>query len=132
MKKVINTATRTVEFTFEGLPPVLFDTSMVTAANRDYAMLHGFAARIGDNAALSKLAENGFVVTEARRREAVMELVDHYRSGSIEWSPKAKAKAAPQNPHIAAIAVKRGCSYEEAMEWFAAKLQAEMDADIAA
>ena len=132
MKKVINSGAQAVTFQFDGLADVVLRMSEVTPANATYAMLHGFAARIGDNAALSKLAENGFVVTEARRREAVMELVDHYRSGSIEWSPKAKAKAAPQNPHIAAIAVKRGCSYEEAMEWFAAKLQAEMDADIAA
>jgi len=127
MKKVINAATRTVEFTFEGLPPVLFDTSVVTAANRDYAMLHGFAARIGDNAAIQKSAENSYVVTEAMRREAVMELVTHYRSGSEDWSPKAKAKAAAQNPHIQAIAEKRNCTYEEAMAWFNAKLMAELE-----
>ena len=131
MKKVINTAARTVTFTFDGeLAPVVLDTAVVTQANRDYAMLHGFAARIGDNAAIQKSAENGYKVTEDMRREAVLELVNHYASGSTEWNVKAKAKAAPMNPHILAIAQKRNCTYEEAMAWFSAKLQAEMDAEL--
>ena len=129
MKKVINTATRTVEFTFEGLDPVIFDTTVVSAANRDYAMLHGFAARIGDNAAIQKSAENGYRVTEAMRREAVMELVNHYRSGSQDWSPRAKAKGPAYNPHIQAIAEKRGCTYDEAAAWFQEKLMAELNAE---
>lgn len=128
MKKAINTATRCVEFTFDGLDPVIFDTTVVSAANRDYAMLHGFAARIGDNAAIQKSAENNYTVTEAMRREAVMELVDHYRSGSVEWSPRAKAKGPSYNPHIQAIAEKKGCSYDEAAAWFQAKLMAELAA----
>ena len=129
MKKAIVAATGCVEFTFEGLDPVVFDTGVVSAENRQYAMLHGFAARIGDNAAIQKSAENGFKVTEAMRREAVLELVEHYRSGSKEWSPKARARTASFNPHIQAIADKRGCTYEEAMAWFNAKLMAELNAE---
>ena len=132
MKKVINTAAQSVTFTFEGeLAPVVLSMSQVSPANATYAMLHGFAARIGDNAAIQKSAENGYKVTEDMRREAVLELVDHYASGTTEWNVKAKAKSAPMNPHILAIAQKRGCTYEEAMAWFSAKLQAEMDAELA-
>jgi hypothetical protein len=131
MKKVINTAAQSVTFTFEGeLAPVVLSMSQVSPANATYAMLHGFAARIGDNAAIQKSAENGYKVTEDMRREAVLELVDHYASGTTEWNVKAKAKSAPMNPHILAIAQKRGCTYEEAMAWFSAKLQAEMDAEL--
>ena len=130
MKKVINAVAQTVTFTFEdGLAPIVLAMSQVNPANTTYAMLHGFAARIGDNAAIQKSAENGFRVTEAMRREAVAELVDHYASGSADWSPKVRAKAEKLNPHIMAIAQKRGCTYEEAQAWFNAKLMAELEAE---
>lgn len=127
MKKVIDGLV--VRFEFNGLEPVVFDASRVSGANRERAMMHGFAARIGDNAAIQKSAENGYTVTEAMRREAVLELVDHYHGESEEWSPKAKAKTEKLNPHIAAIAQKRNCTYEEAQAWFNAKLMAELDAE---
>ena len=128
MKKVIHASIETVQFTFDGLLPVNFDVTKVTQANRDYAMLHGFAARIGDNAAIQKSAENGYKVTEAMRREAVMELVTHYESGSEDWSPKAKARGETFNPHIQTIAEARNCSYGEAQVWFVKKLLAEVGA----
>ena len=131
MKKAIDTARAAVVFKFDGLEDVVLDTTRVAAANKTYAMLHGFAARIGDNAAIQKSAENGFKVTEAMRREAVLELVNHYHGASDEWDVKRSVtRAAPMNPHIMAIAQKRNCTYEEAMAWFSAKLQAELDADM--
>jgi hypothetical protein len=130
MKKTINVEARSISFTFEdGLEPVTIGLAQLEPANVTYAALHGLSARLGDNAAISKSAENGFKVTEAMKREAVMELVTHYTSGSKDWSPK--AKAAPKvafNPAIAAIAAKLGKSYEEAMVWYNAKLMAELDA----
>jgi len=130
MKKVINAVAQTVTFTFEGdLAPIVLAMSQVNPANATYAMLHGFAARVGDNAAIQKSAENNYTVTEAMRRDAVKELVDHYASGSTDWSPKAKAKVEKLNPHIMAIAQKRNCTYEEAQAWFNAKLMAELEAE---
>lgn len=130
MKKVINTVAQTITFTFDGgLDPIVLAMSQVNPANATYAMLHGFAARVGDNAAIQKSAENNYTVTEAMRREAVQELVDHYASGSADWSPKAKAKVEKLNPHIMAIAQKRNCTYEEAQAWFNAKLMAELEAE---
>lgn len=129
MKKAIDAVNQTVTFTFDGLEPVTLAMREVSSPNAMYAMLHGFAARIGDNAAIPKSAENGFRVTEAMRRDAVLELVDHYRSGSAEWSPRAKARGPSYNPHIQAIAEKKGCSYDEAAAWFQAKLMAELGAE---
>jgi len=130
MKKVINAVAQTVTFTFEGgLESIVLAMAQVNPANATYAMLHGFAARVGDNAAIQKSAENNYTVTEAMRREAVQELVDHYASGSADWSPKAKAKVEKLNPHIFAIAQKRNCTYEEAQAWFNAKLMAELEAE---
>jgi len=127
MKKVINTAAQAVTFTFEGLAPVTLSMSDVTPANATYAMLHGFAARIGDNAAIQKSAENNFTVTEAMRREAVLELVNHYTSGSVEWNIKVAERKAPQNPTILAIAAKMGLTYTEAE----AEIQRRMLAELA-
>ena len=130
MKKAIDAVAQTVTFTFEdGLAPIVLAMAQVNPANTTYAMLHGFAARVGDNAAIQKSAENNYTVTEAMRREAVAELVDHYASGSADWSPKAKAKKETFNPHIMAIAHKRNCTYAEAQAWFNAKLMAELEAE---
>jgi hypothetical protein len=127
MKKAINVASQSVTFTFEGgLEAVTLNTHDVTAANQTYAMLHGFAARIGDNAAISKSADNGYVVTEAMRRDAVLELVGHYTSGSEDWNVKASARKAPLNPVFLAMAEKFNITYEEAM----AKVSAQFLADV--
>ena len=112
MKKVINTAAQAVTFTFEGLAPVTLSMSDVTPANATYAMLHGFAARIGDNAAIQKSAENGFNVTETMRREAVLELVNHYTSGSTDWNTRVSERKPAQNPLWLRLAQARGVSYE--------------------
>lgn len=130
MKKVINAVAQTVTFTFDGgLAPIVLAMEKVHLDNRMYAMLHGMAARVGDNAAIQKSAENNYTVTEAMRRDAVKELVDHYTSGTADWSPKVRAKAEKLNPHIMAIAQKRNCTYEEAQAWFNAKLMAELEAE---
>ena len=126
MKKVIDTNAQTVTFTFEGLAPVTLSMADVTPANATYAMLHGFAARIGDNAAIQKSAENNFTVTEALRREAVLELVNHYTSGSVEWNLKVAERKAPQNPTILAIASKLGISYTEAEAEIQRRMLAEL------
>jgi len=130
MKKSIDVGAGTVTFTFDGLEPIVFNPSTMHEANRTYAMLHGMAARLGDNAAITKSAENGFKVTEGMRREAVMELVEHYLSGSAEWSPRAKGEGARRpahNPAIAALATKLGKSYVETEAWFNARLMAELE-----
>ena len=128
MKKVINTAASTVTFTFDGLEAVSLNIHDITAENQSYAILHGMAARIGDNAAITKSAENGFTVTEAMRRDAVLEMVNHYTSGSIEWNLKQAARKPSFNPAIQAIADKLGKTYEEALAWYNAKLMAELEA----
>lgn len=128
MKKTINTLTQTVTFTFDGLEPVTLSAASVSPANATYAMLHGFAARIGDNAAIAKSAENNFTVTEAMRRAEVEKMVEFYADASnVDWNMRVAApKAAPLNPAITAIAAKLGKTYEEAMAWYNAKLMAEL------
>jgi hypothetical protein len=127
MKKTINAAAGSVTFSFDGLPSVTLNVTEVTAQNRAYAELHGFVARIGDNAAIQKSAENGFNVTETMRREAVLELVNHYTSDTTEWNLRVSARKPAQNPTIATIAAKMGISYTEAE----AEIQRRMLAELA-
>ena len=130
MKKVLNATAQTVTFTFDGLESVTLNMRDVSQENARYAALHGFAARIGDNAAIAKSAENGFKVTEAMRRAEVEKMVAFYANvDNKDWNMRvAGPKAAPMNPAIAAIAAKLGKSYEEAMAWYNAKLMAELEA----
>lgn len=126
MKKIINAAAGSVTFSFDGLTSVTLNVREVTAQNRAYAELHGFAARIGDNAAIQKSAENGFVVTESMRREAVIEMVEHYISGSADWNLRVSARKPAQNPTILAIASKLGISYVEAEAEIQRRMLAEL------
>ena len=125
MKKILGT--NAVTFTFDdGLASITLDVMEVSLENRNHAMLHGFAARIGDNAAIAKSAENGWKVTEEMRRNEILAMVTHYTSGTTEWNVRASAKAPKQSATMLAIASKRGCTYAEAEEWFAAKMLAEL------
>jgi endo-1,4-beta-D-glucanase Y len=131
MKKTINAAARSVTFTFDGLDSVTIHVSKVSAENATYAMLHGFAARIGDNAAIQKSAENNFTVTEAMRRGEVEKMVTFYEdAGNKDWNVRVASgqKAAPLSPVILAIATKRNCTYEEAQVWVTARMMAELEA----
>jgi len=140
MKKTINVTARTVTFTFDGhkgadgvldatLAPVTLSADSVSEANRTYAMLHGFAARVGDNAAIAKTAENGFKVTEGMRRAEVEGMVKFYENAAnADWNMR--VAATPKvvfNPAIQAIAAKLGKGYDEALAWYNAKLMAELD-----
>jgi hypothetical protein len=127
MKKLID-GTKIV-FSFEGCEQVIFDATKVSEQNRAYAIMHGFQARIGDNAAIQKSAENGYVVTEQMRREAVLEMVGHYEDPEQKnWNLRVGTRTAKQSPAILALATKLGKTYEEAQAWFAAKLEAELAA----
>jgi len=131
MKKSINTAAQSVTFSFDGdLPSITLSMSKVSPDNATYAMLHGFSQRCGDNAAIARKDKDGNVitVTEAMRRDAILEMVTHYESGSTDWNVKGGTRAAPQNPVILAIAAKRGCSYAEAEAFLAEQFLGELSA----
>jgi len=130
MKKVINAVAQTVTFTFDGFDSITLAMKDVSPANATYAMLHGFSARIGDNAAYARKQPDGsvIVVTEEMRRNAVKELVDHYESGTEKWEIKGTGRAPAQNPVIAGIATKRGITYAEAEAFLAAQFLTDMAA----
>lgn len=130
MKKAINTIARSVTFTFDdGLEPVVIHAERMSTANREYAELHGIAARAGDAAAIQKSAENNFTVTEAMRRAEVEAMRAFYENkDNLDWNVKTRVAKIVFNPVIQAAAEKMGKTYEEAAAWYNAKLVAEIEA----
>lgn len=114
----VTTRSRKIDFVFDGLAPeeciLTFDADRVHSGLHERAEMHGWEQRLRDNAALSRKQKDGSVVTitEAMRRAAVKELVDHYHGGSADWAIKSSARAPEQNPVWLAIATKRGMTYE--------------------
>lgn len=129
MKKQIVQGTTQIRFTFDGLEALTFDANKCSEANNDYAVLHGYLARIGDMAAIPKQDSKGnvIVVTEQMRRDAIEAGIKHYESGTTEWNMKGGSRAAPQNPTILAIASKLGITYTEAEAEVARRMLAEME-----
>lgn len=132
MKKSYDVNAGTVTFTFEGeLAPIIFTAANASAACEATALLHGWSARIGDGAALSRKQKDGSIITitEAMRRDEVQRLVTHYESGTDVWEMRAAgARPAPQNPTWLALAAKRGVSYDVIAAEKAAADLAELEA----
>ena len=116
MKKVLNVIDQTVTFTFgDDLASVVLAMKDVSPANATYAMLHGFGARIGDNAAIAKSPENNFTVTEAMRRVEIASLVEFYANAdNPDWEQrKSTGPRKPAiNPTWAKMAELSGRTYE--------------------
>ncbi len=66
---------------------LILDLRQVTESNKAHAALWGFVQRITDAAAKSRNTETGASATPEEKHEAKRKLVDHYMSGSGEWSP---------------------------------------------
>ena len=126
MKCKLNVNETTLDFTFEGLPAISFDSTKVSDKLRERAEMHGFEQRIRDNAAIARSDKNNFTVTEQMRRDAILEMVTHLESGGTEWNLKAGTRAAPQNPTILRISAKLGITYQEAEAKLAEQFLAEM------
>ena len=120
MKKAIKG--NTIVFTFgNGVPELVFDTAKVAQANRAYAEMHGWLARLGDAAAIPREQKDGSVitVTEAMRRAAIAEMAAHYEGGSTEWNMKGAARPGALSAAINALAAALGVSYTEAQAYIA-------------
>lgn len=76
-----------VKFSVKGAGELVLDVAQVHAANRAKAELHGFVQRISDAAAMARDSKTGASATPQQKFEAMKKLVEHYQSGSEEWSP---------------------------------------------
>lgn len=123
MKRKINGST--IQFTFDnGLAGVTFNAGRASAATKAYAEMHGWNARIGDGAALSRKQKDGTVITitEQMRRDEIVRLVEHYESGTPDWELGRKEFI---DPRAVKLAEAKGISVNEAKVILA---KIEMDA----
>lgn len=119
----------TITYTFEGLEPLVFNTTLVSGTVWSMAAVDRLHNRCKDMAAIERQQRDGTVitVTERMRRDAVKAGIDHYESGTVEWNLKGGTRPAPQNAAILAIAAKMGKTYEETEAFLAnADIQAMM------
>lgn len=106
-----------IQFTFgDDVAPLEFNPDAASPACNATARLMGWSDRLRDMAAIERAKVPGGIVTEQMRRDEVARGIAYYESGATEWRMGA---VAAQNPIIAAIAAKRGCTYEEAQTFLA-------------
>lgn len=110
-------------FSFDNLAEIVFDAARASDVCANRAEMHGWSARIGDGAALSRKQKDGSIITisEQMRRDEISRLVEHYETGTNEWE---LGRVTAKNPQIAAAAEKAGMTYEEAAQKLG---QAEVD-----
>lgn len=113
MKRESNETSGTIKFSFDGLEPIIFTVAKASPSNEQRAMYHGWMARIGDCAALSRKQKDGSVrnITEADRRAEVERAVAHYESGSGEWE---LGRTTQIDPRAQKLAEAKGISIGEA------------------
>lgn len=77
-----------IKFNVLGAGDTILELSRVAQSNKDRALIHGFVQRISDAAALSRNPQTGLPASPTDKLNAMAELVDHYMSGTEEWSRK--------------------------------------------
>lgn len=75
-----------ISFNVREAGSITLDLGKVANANRERAEVHGFIQRISDAAAISRDPLTGKPASPTEKLEAMRELVEHYESGSAEWS----------------------------------------------
>jgi len=125
MKKAING--NLVEFTFDGLMPVVFDATKASTDNRTKAEMLGWMNKHGDCAAISRKGEDGSVIeiTEQMRRDAVLASCERFVVEGATWEQRS-ARAPTQDKFILAMAAKFGIMYEAAQAKIAEAFLGEM------
>ncbi len=82
----IDEAAGTITYTVLGAGSITLHMDKVHPDNQRYAAFHGFKQRVPDAAALSRNPDTGKPASPAEKLAEMQELVDHYESGTPEWS----------------------------------------------
>jgi hypothetical protein len=76
----------TIIFNVLGAGKTMLETGRLSRQNLYRAAIHGMIQRISDAAAISRDPETGKPATPAEKLAAMSALVEHYHSGTSEWS----------------------------------------------
>lgn len=88
---------KTLTFNVLGAGSVTLNVDQLHPAVALQATYHGLKQRISDAAALSRSTETGLPATPSEKLAAIRELVEHYNSGTSEWSLKRAASGGSDN-----------------------------------
>lgn len=82
-----NEPTQTLTFDVKGCEPLVLILTQVSDAVKARAMRHGIVQRVSDAAALDRNTTSGASATPEEKRAAMARLVEHYMTGTDDWSP---------------------------------------------
>lgn len=104
-----------LKFTVIGVGQLQLDTAAMHADNIANAILHGMEQRVRDAAAIARDKDTGQSATPADKYAAMQQLVEHYASGSPEWTIKrGEGSGGAKSITIEAIARAKDCDYQTA------------------
>lgn len=116
-----------ITFNVLGVGSLTLDTTNLSNECRNRAMIHGMIQRISDAAAISRDTETGQPATAQEKFDAMKRLVDHYESGTAEWSRVAAAGEGKSGGLLARALVKiTGKPMAEVQEWMTAQDKADL------
>ncbi len=132
-------AEQTITFHVVGCEPLVLYLRAISDEVAERAFIHGMVQRVSDAAAISRNPETGQPATPQDKRERMARLVEHYMTGTTEWSPN-RGTAGPRDAGltitamgdvfhklaeecremVARLAAKRGIEERAALALFAA------------
>lgn len=103
-------------YTVLGVGQLRLDTATMHPDNIAAAVLHGMEQRIRDAAAIARDKETGASATPQQKYDAMQQLVEHYASGSPDWTIKRAegSGGGARSITIEAIARVKQCDYATA------------------
>lgn len=105
-----------------------FDPTKASRANREYAEFHGWKQRLADAAAISRDDETGRPASPEDKLNAIRARIEHYESGSDEWS-MVGGGGGGKSLTIEAIALVKDIDYEAAQAIVARYADEKYDGD---
>lgn len=117
-----------VEITFRvlGAGAVTLQMVRMSEVNVNRAAVHGMIQRISDRAAIGRDPETGASATPQEKLAAMQALVDHYHTGTSEWSMVAKGEGAQRGLLFQALCIAYpNRKPEEIREWLGKRSKAE-------
>jgi hypothetical protein len=117
-----------ITFAVKDVGELMFDTTKVSEAVGNRAKIHGLIQRVSDAAAMSRAAADGELIPVAelnkRKFEAMRKLVEHYESGTEEWTLRsAGGGGTGEGILIQALALMYPEKTREALSAFVGKLK---------
>lgn len=131
---VVDEATKTLVFNVRGAAPdggsksLSFCVTEASTPNREYAELHGWKQRFVDAAALTRDPVTGKPASPADKFASIELLVDHYKSGSLDWALRAVTSERTSGELaflVRAVVAIKGKSSAEVRDWLKSKTAAE-------